>query len=74
MSAKPSMVDRVTRAIRLADSEMSNHHAMALAAIEAMREPTSPMVDAGWDVSCDERHVVGETWQAMIDAALAEGT
>lgn len=46
----------------------------ARAAIEAMREPTEAMVDAGvLDVKADVSFFdVNETWQAMIDAALSE--
>jgi len=49
------------------------------AAIEAMREPTAAMSDAGgrvefpageWNYSID--YAADEAWRAMIDAALAE--
>ena len=50
----------------------------ARAAIEAMREPTDAMVDAGFDAGDDtvqgysENADPQDTWQAMIDAALNE--
>jgi len=47
----------------------AEHSGDARAAIEAMREPTGEMLDAG-DAACagaNER-----VWPAMIDAALAE--
>lgn len=54
----------------------------ARAAIEAMMEPTEEMVGAGEDgvlghyggccVPGDNRETALDTWQAMIDAALAE--
>lgn len=46
---------------------------MARAAIEAMREPTADMVDAGRDVGPDAPYGLSETikrWEAMINAAL----
>ncbi len=42
----------------------------ARAAIEAMREPTGAMVDAGYAASA-EAEDIGTTWPAMIDEALS---
>ncbi len=43
---------------------------IARAAIEAMREPTEAMVDAGWaDATAED--AIG-VWRAMIDEALKE--
>jgi hypothetical protein len=75
------MVDRVAAAIRpllygsdlMADSEVGD---IARAAIEAMREPTEAMVEAGWDTGLeygpgDALAVNPEVcFSAMIDAAL----
>lgn len=49
----------------------------ARAAIEAMREPTKKMVDAGQDADNGENRNLGErgakeAWQLMIDAALGK--
>lgn len=45
----------------------------ARAAIEAMREPTVRMVQAGWAVNGYRGDMTSAEWSAMIDAALAEG-
>lgn len=53
---------------------------MALAAIEAMREPTEDMGEAGYAAACKYDYgdmspgleISPATWRAMIDAALAE--
>lgn len=49
---------------------------VARLAIEAMREPTEPMVKTGWDVMPDytkpARDDAKDTWRAMVDAALSE--
>jgi hypothetical protein len=39
----------------------------ARAAIEAMRKPTDPMLDAG-----NKLYMLDECWEAMIDAAIAD--
>jgi hypothetical protein len=45
----------------------------ARAVLTAIREPNEGMVEAGRD-RCDcEEHQMEAGWQAMIDAALAEG-
>lgn len=51
---------------------LSNVHALARATIEAMREPTKEMLEAGWEHTDDPcwREDVAEAWRAMIDAAL----
>jgi hypothetical protein len=44
---------------------------IAEGAIEAMRDPTDAMVDAGWQTSDDVVWMaLKEAWPAMIDAAL----
>lgn len=52
----------------------SAYRRRARAAIEAMREPTRMMIDAGAS-GCgeDSINVAMGAWDAMIDAALAEG-
>jgi hypothetical protein len=40
------------------------------AAIEAMREPTDPMIHAGEALEPDTLQFVPDYWRAMIDAAL----
>lgn len=49
--------------------------AEACAAIDAMRDPTEPMLNAAeeaasWDNELDERKQAQVAWSAMIDAAL----
>ena len=66
-------IERVARALVVADRSAITpdyYQRMARAAIEAMREPTSEMVDAAYANTGG----VGATkcWQAMIDAALSE--
>lgn len=71
------MLTRVGGAILLAESQwtpksgVSKERAMALAAIEAMREPTETMRDAGTSAhsSADTADAV-HCYAAMIDAAL----
>ena len=77
------MIERVARALAIADGmhpeAVSNGEDAvpvwtlyvddARAAIEAMREPTDVMVDAGYAVTVDDET---EVWQAMIDAALSQ--
>ena len=69
-----SMIERVARALLVADRSAITpdyYQRMARAAIEAMREPTEAMLDAG--VNFRERNARTEQiWQAMIDAALKE--
>jgi hypothetical protein len=59
---------------RYADDNWKSYASMARAAIEAMREPTDEMVDAG---RIARMNVAGgydgpSGWEAMIDAALKE--
>lgn len=81
-----SMIERVARAIARTQSgslfreectavqlDAFGYIAAARAAIEAMRGPTKPMVEAG-AVSCgedSEATAIG-AWEGMIDAALTE--
>jgi hypothetical protein len=70
-----SMVERVSRAIRLSLDETGYYPDAARAAIEAMREPTPEMIEAGNIPGWDDSVSVGlseEIWPAMIDAALKE--
>jgi hypothetical protein len=77
------IVEAVARAIY--EAEKPNHHAgwevfskignnrdfqmkIARAAIEAMREPTEKMINRGYATRPTKA-----CWQAMIDAALADG-
>jgi hypothetical protein len=46
----------------------------AIAAIEAMREPTEAMVNAGYDVGYSPDPLPCDAvWKDMIDAAISEG-
>lgn len=74
------MVERVARAIQATRGPRENWDrvtpatrdlwmADARAAIEAMREPTEAMTDAGWR-RIEERDDAAENWRMMIDAAL----
>ena len=74
-----SMIERVARAIAEANMEDFDetpflHEAMAIAAIEAMGEPTDEMIEAG--VTADWGKTLGSratgTYRAMIHAALNE--
>ena len=72
------MVERVSRAIEAAGKKWANEHPFdywdeaplevyALAAIEAMREPTQEMLDVG----PYEPYMDAGVWAKMIDAALS---
>jgi len=87
------MIERVVAAIDRVGLEFINEHPMtgwadvpsevfARAAIEAMREPTSQMVEVGgvrpieWSrvVSVQDTYDLARVkWREMIDAALADG-
>lgn len=75
MTKTPEMVDRVAKLI--AEYEAKGGHpfttdqreidrAIARIAIEAMREPTDAMTEAGWKCFGE----VDERYQAMVNAAL----
>jgi hypothetical protein len=81
------MMERVARALRDAEfpPNLVNYRpaakwyrSMAIAAIEAMREPTQAMEEAA-DAVCNQRdpvdgsHIVLTGYRAMIDAASKEG-
>jgi len=54
----------------------SDYLAAARAAIQAMREPSDGMVEAGWrakEYGMTLEESVAATWPAMITAALGEG-
>ena len=75
------IVARVGGAILLAETEwtpkspVSKERAMAIAAIEAMREPTRAMLEAGAVGSGeDSENTALGAWEAMIDAARAPST
>lgn len=82
------MIERVARAMAAKDSgpigsilfdihwrEFGDGYiSSALAAIEAMREPTEAMISAAWPLASEaERRRCVEDYQDMIDAALKEG-
>lgn len=76
-SIKNEMVNRVALAIAKASGindwfkAADEYEEEARAAIEAMREPTSDMADAGrWPAEDD---CAEACWRAMIDAALGAG-
>jgi hypothetical protein len=74
-----NMVERVSRALNAAVQDDDNEMAcviianrddiLARAAIEAMREPTDAMTEAG-DEMADWECNADRIWQAMIDQAL----
>jgi hypothetical protein len=88
------MIERVARAIALWDGSewdgavggqahiRNRYRKQAIAAVEAMREPTESMVDAGAehcrDIDADElphsepRRGAHDSYQAMIDSVLDE--
>jgi hypothetical protein len=79
-----SMVEQVAQAIEMAGSRLlsgenrkMHFERVARAAIEAMRDPTGPMLTAGRINlgGTDELHVdeAQEAWCRMIDAALSDG-
>lgn len=74
MADEPDMVERVAGAIRdniaaaLPDGVTLDYDYAARASIEAMREPTMEMWEAGDEA--DGYDVHGPVWRAMIDAAL----
>jgi hypothetical protein len=61
------MIERVARALRHAESYDASFSEMARGAIEAMREPTDAMREAGRTT-----YTGFGAWQAMIDAALGK--
>lgn len=77
-----TMIERVARALSATQGMYWTEHLRAArAAIEAMREPTDRMLDAGVAANTVELPSGGQiivavdpAWDAMIDAALAEGT
>lgn len=78
--AMSAMVERVARAMCANDGFDPDENAMrdryvsnAYAAIRAMRVPTTIMLIRGSD-QIGKPKTLPEAWQAMIDAALKEGT
>lgn len=79
-----SMVERVAQSIaerrgiapeQRSDGMMAVFRMDARAAVEAMRDPTRGMIAAADDEDSDKYVARGRaisSWQAMIDAALAE--
>lgn len=76
------MVERVEEAIReaLVSAPSRDHDPVAhstfiaRAVLQAMREPTEAMLDAGWRVIGPMEGVAPDSiWQAMIDEALTSG-
>lgn len=66
-----TMVEAIAKAIApFLSHECDDHSVPARAAIEAMREPTEAMKDAG--VSTATPLALRLAWEAMIDAALTE--
>lgn len=71
------MVDRVAKALeaRLKGNEFLSYEDAARAAIEAMRQPTQAMIEAGAVGSGEDSEAVAEgAWEYMIDAALKPAT
>lgn len=73
-----SMIEKVAKAIQehipgwLREDGTVNDEHLAIAAIEAMREPTEAMEWVGDDAHDPHVRNASEIWQAMIDAALLE--
>lgn len=68
------MVERVAESLRASMPGLTNPEAwpwktLARAAIEAMREPTEDMADAGAIETNSEEDAI-ECWKAMIEEAL----
>lgn len=76
--SEPEMVERVARAIhRKRHGDARGWRSVvpeARAAIQAMREPTNPMIDAAKDSGAALMVGLTYVWRDMIDAALAEPT
>lgn len=86
MAASETMIERVARAIAdpgkycgfRGDRGMSEWQARA--AIEAMREPSEEMLEAGWQEtpsdwwSDDDEGGLIPVWHAMIEEALTHGS
>lgn len=76
-----SKLEEVARAMvgevawpRLGEEERKGWMANARAALEAMRQPTEKMIDAGTATFRPPDYAdAEETYRAMLDAALAEG-
>lgn len=84
------MIERVAKALSIADgnhpdarSNDEDEHPMwtlylgdARAAIEAMREPTGNMLDAGWEHTGDPcwKENVADAWRAMVNVALGQSS
>jgi hypothetical protein len=69
------MVHRLAHILMDADLEFESYHSVAIRLIEAMREPTEAMVNAGYDADNGEDRNLGakgarEAWTLMIDEAL----
>ena len=70
-----TMLEKVAKAIE--DAELGNNwNDMARAAINAMREPSTEMLDAGWNAAWPEGSKFTRpplyVWEDMISAALDE--
>lgn len=65
------MIERVALELSLHDYDGRPDRAAARDVIEAMREPTGPMLDAAARVSGSRDPSDANIWRAMIDAALS---
>lgn len=65
----PENKDRARKGLRI---KCGKYRDRARAAIEAMREPTSEMIDAAWNEAETQTEQAQEVWCAMINAALTE--
>lgn len=61
------IIERVARAIYCVEEGPCDAKTVARMAVEAMREPTEEMIEAGWNA----RGEVDQRYRVMIDAALA---
>lgn len=59
---------------RLSQSSRDTYTLIVHAVLQALREPTKAMMDAGDEWTNHHADCVYSIWQAMIDAALAEGS
>lgn len=76
-----TMIEKVARVLcerdpeaALSGADWRGYADDARAAIEAMREPTWPMEESGWESypKVGEFPVPAELWEAMIDRALKD--
>jgi hypothetical protein len=68
------MIDRIASVLAKSGVPQAYATTVARSVVEAIREPSEAMINAGWGAVWIDRESVDvpATWRAMIDAALAE--